>query len=66
MTPRHPTPVLDGSYRRRKGVLFVHAAEGLPVRLSGHAPPAAVHGLPLPSEERGRRVAELLASARAA
>ena len=50
MTPRHPTPVLDGSYRRRKGVLFVPAAEGLPARLSGHAPPAAVHGLPLPSE----------------
>lgn len=66
MTPRHPTPVLDGSYRRRKGVLFVPAAEGLPARLSGHAPPAAVHGLPLPSEERGRRVAELLAAARAA
>jgi hypothetical protein len=66
MTPRHPTPILDGSYRRRKGVLFLPAAEGLTVRLSGHGAPAAVHGLPLPSEERGRRVAELLASARAA
>jgi hypothetical protein len=66
MTPRDPNPPLDGSLRRRKGVVFVPAAEGSPARLAGHAAPVAVHGLPLPSEERGRRVAALLAAARGA
>jgi hypothetical protein len=66
MTARHSSPLLDGSLRRRRGVVFVPAAEGSPARLSGHAAPGAVHGLPLPSEARGRRVAALLAAARSA
>ena len=64
MTVTHVLPLHDGTLPRRTGVVFVPAAEGSPARLAGHAAPVAVHGLPLPTEQRGRRVAALLAAAR--
>jgi hypothetical protein len=64
MTPRRIAPPLDKLASRRKGVLYVPAAEGLPTPLNGHRSTGPIHGLPLPSEERGRRVAALLDAAR--
>ena len=66
MSPRDHVPPQDGSLPRRRADVIVPAAEGSPVRLEGHAAPTAVYDLPLPSVERGRRVAALLAAARAA
>jgi hypothetical protein len=64
MTPHRIAPPLDKLVARRKGVLYVPAAEGLPTPLNGLRSTGPIHGLPLPSEERGRRVAALLAAAR--
>ena len=64
MTAKQLPPPWDEYASRRKGVLYVPAAEGLPTLLNGHRPSGPIHGLPLPSEERGRRVAALLAAAR--
>jgi hypothetical protein len=66
MSPAHRIPPSDDSAPRRRADVVVPAAEGTPVRLAGHAAPQAVYDLPLPSRERGRRVAALLAAARAA
>ena len=66
MSPREHLPPQDGFPPRRRADVVVPAAEGSPIRLAGHAAPAAVYDLPLPSLERGRRVAALLAAARGA
>jgi hypothetical protein len=64
MTAHKLPPPLDEYVSRRKGVIYVPAAEGTPARLNGRRSRAAIHDLPLPTEERGRRTAALLAAAR--